>query len=148
LIELTEEAIEEGMSVVIFVNFTETIEALSKRLNTKCIVNGVIKDKDRQQNLDDFKSDRERIILINIAAGGAGISCSDATGKYPRLSLISPNYSAELTRQSTGRIWREDSKTKSIQKIVYIGGTEEEKVCDAVNKKLENLDTLNDGDLI
>ena len=42
-IEMVEEAIENGMSVVVFCNFTETIDALSERLNTKCIVNGEAK---------------------------------------------------------------------------------------------------------
>jgi hypothetical protein len=50
-------------------------------------------------------------------------------------------------RQATGRIWRDSSKTKSIQKIIFVSGTVEELVCEQVNIKLENLDLLNDGDL-
>jgi superfamily II DNA or RNA helicase len=147
LIEMAEEGIESGMSVVIFCNFTETINALSNRLNTKCIVNGVVSDKKRQQAIDDFQADKERIILVNIAAGGAGLSLHDLNGNFPRLSLISPSYSAVLMRQSTGRVWRDSAKTKSIQKIVFAANTVEEKVCETVNQKLENLDLLNDGDL-
>ena len=102
-IEMIEEGIEDGMSVVVFCNFTETIDALSERLNTTCIVNGDPKhEKYRQQNIDNFQNDSERIILVNIAAGGAGLSLHDINGKYPRLSLISPSYSAVQMRQSTG----------------------------------------------
>lgn len=147
IVEMTEEALENNMSVVIFCNFTETIDALSERLNTKCIVNGVISDKKRQQNIDDFQADKERVIIVNIAAGGAGLSLHDLNGNYPRLSLICPSYSAVLMRQSTGRVWRDSAKTKSIQKILFIANTIEEKVCEIVNRKLENLDLLNDGDL-
>ena len=147
IIEMTEEALENGMSVVIFCNFTETISALSDRLNTKCIVNGVVSDKKRQQAVDDFQSDKERVILVNIAAGGAGLSLHDLNGKYPRMSLICPSYSAVLMRQSTGRVWRDSAKSKSIQKIVFVANTVEEEVCKVVNQKLENLDLLNDGDL-
>jgi len=50
-------------------------------------------------------------------------------------------------RQSMGRIWRDGSKSKSIQKIVFVSGTIEENVCNTVNQKLTNLDLLNDGDL-
>jgi len=147
-VEMIEDGIENGMSIVIFCNFTETIDALSERLNTKCIVNGDPKYvKVRQQNIDDFQSDKERVILINIAAGGSGLSLHDLNGKYPRMSIISPSYSAVLMRQSTGRIWRDSAKSKSIQKIVFASGTVEEKVCESVKQKLENLDTLNDGDL-
>lgn len=148
LVEMATEGIEDGMSVVIFCNFTETIKALSQRLNTKCIVDGNVKDKDRQKNIDDFQSDKERIILVNIAAGGAGVSLHDLNGKYPRLSIISPSYSAVLMRQATGRVWRDGSKTKSLQKIVFVSGTVEEEVCKTVNQKLDNLDLLNDGDLL
>ena len=147
-IEMIEEAIENGMSVVVFCNFTETIDALSERLNTKCIVNGEAKyAKARQQNIDDFQADKERIILVNIQAGGAGLSLHDLNGNHPRMSLISPSYSAVLMRQATGRVWRDSAKSKSIQKIVFVAKTVEEKVCDSVKRKLENMDLLNDGDL-
>ena len=146
-VEMIEDGIENGMSVVVFVNFTDTIEALSKRLNTRCIVNGSVKDADRQNNIDNFQSDKERVILVNIAAGGAGLSLHDLNGKYPRLSIISPSYSAVQMRQATGRVWRDSAKTKSIQNIVFVANTVEVQVCEAVNKKLDNLDLMNDGDL-
>lgn len=146
-IDMIEEGLEQGMSVVLFVNFTETINAISQRLNTKCIFDGKVGDKVRQQNVDDFQSDKERVILVNIQSGGAGLSLHDINGKYPRLSLISPSYSAVCMRQATGRVWRENSKSKSIQKIVFVADTVEESVCKNVQAKLNNLDILNDGDL-
>lgn len=147
LIDLIENGIENEMSVVVFVNFTDTISALSERLNTKCIVDGTIPDKIRQKNIDDFQDDKKNVILVNIAAGGAGLSLHQLNDKRPRLALHCPNYSAVLTRQALGRVWRTGSTTKSIQKIVYATNTIEEDVCKAVNIKLKNLDLLNDGDL-
>jgi hypothetical protein len=146
-VDMIEEGIENGMSVVVFVNFTETLETIAKRLNTKCIVNGKVKDDDRQRNIDDFQSDASRVIIVNIAAGGAGLSLHDLNGKYPRLALISPSYSAVQMRQATGRVWRDSAKSKSIQKIVFVANTVEVEVCEAVNRKLDNLDLLNDGDM-
>jgi superfamily II DNA or RNA helicase len=147
-VEMVEDALENNMSIAVFLNFSETIEALSQRLNTKCIVNGEAKyAKTRQQSIDDFQSDKQRVILLNLAAGGAGLSLHDITGKHPRLALISPSYSAVNMRQATGRVWRDGAKSKSIQKIVFVANTVEEKVCDSVNQKLTNLDLLNDGDM-
>lgn len=146
-IEMIEEGLENGMSVVVFVNFTETLNTIAKRLNTNCIVNGKVSDEQRQRSIDDFQSDKSRIILVNISAGGAGLSLHDLNGKYPRLSLISPSYSAVLMRQATGRVWRDSAKSKSIQKIVFVANTVEVDVCEAVNRKLDNLDLLNDGDM-
>lgn len=148
LVDMANEGLENGMSVVLFCNFTETIKALSQRLKTKCILDGKVNNKLRQKNIDDFQSDKERVILVNVAAGGAGVSLHDLNGNFPRLSLISPSYSAVLMRQATGRVWRDGAKTKSLQKIVFVSGTIEEQVCKAVNQKLDNLDLLNDGDLL
>lgn len=147
-LEMIEEGLEEGMSVVVFLNFTETLNAIAKRLGTKCIFDGKVGDKERQQSVDDFQADKERVILVNIQSGGSGLNLNDINGKYPRLALISPSYSAVLMRQSTGRVWRDSSKSKSIQKIVFVVGTVEEQVCENVKSKIDNLDLLNDGDLM
>lgn len=146
-VDMINEGLENNMSVVVFCNFTDTISAISERIDTKCIINGEVKDVDRQQNIDNFQADKERVILVNINAGGAGLSLHDLNGNYPRLALISPSYSAVMMRQATGRVWRDSAKTKSIQKIVFVANTIEETVCNTVNNKLNNLDLLNDGDL-
>jgi superfamily II DNA or RNA helicase len=146
-IEMIEEGLESGMSIVVFVNFTDTLNALSERLKTKCIFDGKTSSDVRQQNVDDFQADKERIILVNAQSGGAGLTLGDVTGKHPRLALISPSYSAVIMRQVTGRVWRESSKTKSLQRIIFVAGTVEEHVCEVVRDKLTNLDMLNDGDL-
>jgi len=146
-IDMIEEGLENGMSVVVFLNFTETLHAISKRLNTTCIFDGKTADKIRNQNVDDFQDDKQRVILVNLQSGGSGLSLHDLHGNFPRISLISPSYSAVLMRQSTGRIWRDDGKSKSVQKIVFVAGTVEEQVCQNVQEKLKNLDILNDGDM-
>jgi hypothetical protein len=73
------------------------------------------------------------------------LGLQDLDGNYPRLALISPNYSAMQMRQVTGRVWRDGGKSKSIQKIVFVEGTVETQVCEIVKTKLDNLDLLNDG---
>lgn len=146
-IDMVEEGLENGMSVVAFVNFTETLQALAKRLNTACIFDGKTDDETRQRNVDAFQDGKEKVILVNIASGGAGLSLHDLNGLNPRLALISPSYSAVLMRQATGRVWRENSKSKSVQKILFVAATVEEQVCENVQEKLKNLDLLNDGDL-
>lgn len=147
-IDMIEEGLENGMSVVVFVNFTETLQAIAKRLNTLCIFDGKTKETIRQKSVDDFQEGKEKVILVNIQSGGSGLNLHDLNGNHPRLALISPSYSAVLMRQSTGRVWRDSAKTKSIQKIIFVAGTVEEDVCDKVKSKLNNLDLLNDGDLL
>ncbi len=146
-VEMVEDALEDGMSVALFVNFSETVRALSKRLNTNCIVWGENKGTEREKHIDDFQTDKKRVIIVNIKAGGAGLSLHDLNGKYPRLSLISPTPSAVDLRQVLGRVWRDGGKTKALQKIVFAANTVEEEVCEKVKLKLTALDTINDGDI-
>ena len=148
LVEMAEDAIESGMSVVIFLNFSESIKALSKRLKTNCIVWGENKGEERQRNIDAFQADTERIIIVNVKAGGAGLSLHDLNGQFARMSLISPTPSAVDLRQALGRIHRDGAKSKALQKIIFVANTEEEKTCEKVKLKLENLDTINDGDVL
>lgn len=146
-VDMANEAISEGMSVVIFCNFSATIDALATRLHTKCIVWGNNKGTEREDNIEDFQLGKSRIIIVNTAAGGAGISLHDVNGLNPRLALISPSHSAINIKQSLGRVWRDGSKSKAIQKIVFVNGTVEEQVCESMIRKLDNMDLLNDGDL-
>jgi hypothetical protein len=148
LVEMAEDAIESGMSVVIFLNFSESVKALSKRLKTNCIVWGENKGDERQRNIDAFQADTERIIIVNVKAGGAGLSLHDLNGQFARMSLISPTPSAVDLRQALGRIHRDGAKSKALQKIIFVANTEEEKTCEKVKLKLENLDTINDGDVL
>jgi superfamily II DNA or RNA helicase len=147
-VEQAQDAIEEGRSVVVFVNFNETTMAIAEKLNTNCIVWGDNKLGERDKNIEDFQSDKSRIIICNIKAGGVGISLHDLNGNFPRLSLISPTWSAQDLLQALGRIHRAGGKSKSIQKIIFAANTVEESVCEIVKSKINNIHTLNDGDLV
>jgi superfamily II DNA or RNA helicase len=146
-VEMIEDSLEDGMSSAIFLNFSETIRALSKRLHTICIVWGENKGDEREKNIAAFQEDKERVILVNVKAGGSGLSLHDLNGTYPRIALISPTPSAVDLRQALGRIHRDGAKSKALQKIVFVANTEEEDTCERTKKKLEHLDLLNDGDL-
>ena len=146
-VEMAEDHVEEGMSVVVFVNFEESVQALSERLKTKCLVTGKVKDEERENNISDFQKGKERIIICNIRAGGVGVSLHDEFGNYPRVSLISPTWSAQDLKQALGRIHRAGSHSKAIQKIIFAAGTVEEDVAARVEKKLNNITMINDGDL-
>ena len=61
-VDMIEEAKEQGFSVAVFVNFTETLNALSNRLETKCIFDGKTPDKIRDGNVELFQEDKERVI--------------------------------------------------------------------------------------
>jgi len=154
ILEMTEDLYDEGKSVVLFVNFTDTIELLTRKLrerekfrHTVGLIYGGISDKQRLNDIDDFNADRKRIIVSNIAAGGQSISLHDLNGVYPRASIINPNFSALAMLQAFGRIHRAGGLSPVYQRIVFASQTVEENACRRVQARLNNLSILNDGDL-
>jgi superfamily II DNA or RNA helicase len=150
--ELAKDAVASGMSVIIFVNFRQTIEELSHRLETNCVISGAQVGKngelEREDNRLQFQDDQERIIICQSDAGGVGLDLHDVTGKHPRLSLISPGFNAKILRQICGRPCRAGGKSKSIQRVIFCAGTVEEPIQKVVASKLDRLDALIDGDLL
>lgn len=145
--ELAKEAIEEGKSVAIFVNFRDHVEILMKELATDCVVWGGQHADERQANIDAFNTDQKHCIILTLAAGGAGLSLHDTIGNRARLSLISPSDSEKDLKQGLGRVHRAGAMTKSFQRIIFAAGTIEEEIGKNVGTKLANIDRLNDGDL-
>jgi len=140
LVEMAEDLMLEGLSVVIFVSFKETVESLCEKLQCDRIEGS--QKSDRQQVIDDFQADKTTCIVVNTAAGGTGISLHDVNGERPRVSLISPQFSAKDHVQVLGRIHRNGMKSDALQKILVASGSVEEAVMSSMQRRLDNLKTL------
>ena len=153
LVDLTSDLIESGNSVVIFLSFTATLEALCQKLmkaglmTKKCCIYGEQTAQINEANRKLFHDDKERVIVCNIQAAREGIDLHDVHGDYACVSLLTPSDNAQDTLQCLGRIHRVGGKTKCIQKFIFCAGTIEEKVADNVKRKINNIHALNDGDL-
>src|SRR3989338_6204247 len=142
--ELALDHLNSGLSVVIFVNFKDTLNILATELNVDCLIHGDQTMDERDKAVEDFQSNRKTIIICNIKSGGVGISLHDTAGDHPRVSIISPTWSAQDLVQALGRIHRAEGKTPCIQKIVYCAGTIEDSVCSNLQEKLFNYMRIND----
>ncbi|MFI3244304.1 MAG: hypothetical protein R3Y56_08635 [Akkermansia sp.] len=146
MVELAKNAMQEGMSVVLLVNFNATLEALCEQLDCNAVIRGGQSESDRAASISSFQRNETHCIVANIQAGGVGVSLHDPSGQRPRLSLISPSFSAAELRQALGRVHRAGGAT-SIQKIIFAAGTCEEHTAKICAQKLAHIDLLNDGDL-
>jgi superfamily II DNA or RNA helicase len=144
--ELAKDYVENGYSVVIFVNFIMTIKKLSKSLNTDCIIDGFNTDERRLQNIKLFQENSKKILICNMGVA-EGLNLHDEHG-VPRVSLISPSFSTTQLIQALGRICRAGSKTPALQRIIYCADTCEEVICKRIKNNLQFLAKLNDNDLI
>lgn len=148
LVEIIQEYLWERNSVVVFVNFRETLNYLSKTLGTRCMIYGGQPDHERERSQDDFQTNKSRLILCMVEAGGSSLDLHDTNGMFRRISLICPTYNPVTLKQVMGRTHRAGGKSVPIIKLVYTAGTVEEKVADRVVRKLANISALNDGDLM
>ena len=148
--ELARDALEADNSVVIFVNFKDTLEALLRRLSGLheiSIIEGSQTGVVRELEVKRFQRDESRICLVMTQAGGTGLSLHDERGEHPRVSLISPSFSAVDLRQALGRIHRAGAHSPAVQKIIFAEGTVEMRVCRLVRQKLNNIDLINDNEM-
>jgi superfamily II DNA or RNA helicase len=139
--DMAKDYVEQGHSVVLFVNFTDTVDTLCELLECMCIKGGQ-KVEDRQDIIDAFQRDEEHVLVINTAAGGTGISLHDINGNRQRISLISPTFNVKDHLQALGRIHRNGAKSDAIQKILVASDSIEEHVMRVVEQKSDNLNTL------
>jgi hypothetical protein len=139
--------IEQGKSVIIFVNFRETLFALSRHFKTQALIYGDQKQQNRDIIVEAFQQNKIRLLLATYSAGGQSLSLHDLYGGHQRVSLICPMYHAIALQQILGRTKRALSKSTPIIKLIYAAKTIEEKVALAVQSKLKNIAALNDGDL-
>lgn len=146
--ELAKQYLENGLHVALFVNFKQTMDELAKRLKTNCRIEGSQPRAVRQQNLDDFGDDKQPVILVNNAAGGVSINLHDRRGRFPRVGIVSLGFSAVQTRQVLCRLWRQGAKSKVLYRIPLIAGTVQERIHRMLTPKLNQIDSLNDGDLM
>jgi len=141
IVELVEKYYFMGKSIVIFLNFKESMGILRELLNNHnvhvgCFIHGGQNQADKQENINVFQSGKERVIMCQMQSGGTGISLHDTTGEYPRVSIISPSWSSQDLMQALGRIHRAGAKTPATQLLIYCKDTVEEQIAESLNDKI------------
>lgn len=148
-VELATDAIEKGLSVGIFVNFSQTIDELARRLNCHEIIDGRPEyAKPRQHVIDSFQRDESRLVLVNSEAGGITVSLHDVRGQFPRVGFVFPGFSATTFVQLCGRFQRDGGRSRSHYRVILAANTIEEQIKRKLDRKLVNLAALNDGDMV
>ena len=101
------------------------IETLSKAFGDElALYNGTLSKGEREKNKNAFNNDdsKTKIILVQSAAGQAGVSLHDTTGKHQRalINLGLPTRPSEAIQQE-GRIYRVGNKSNAIFRYLNTG---------------------------
>ena len=141
--------VEDGYSVFIAVNFTDARLRIEEHLSAKGVkfasIYGGQKESERQRGINRFQANEVHVMVGMAAACSVALSLHDERHERPRVSLISPGYSASEFSQGLGRI-RRVGGTTAVQKIVIAAGSVEERVGRAIERKMANLSALTDHD--
>ena len=111
------------------------------------IITGQTRLKDRDFAIWDFNFGHSNVLVLNIAAGGEGISLHDQDGKYPRAALLSIPESSTTLIQALGRNDRVGARSVGLNRILFCAGTMEETVYENLAGKIRDIELINDGDL-
>jgi hypothetical protein len=107
-----------------FSEFTNPIAALTEAFPKATLYNGSVPNKKRAQARDSFNKDGSdnNLIIIQSAAGEAGISLHDTSGKHQRIlyNLGLPTRPT-MAIQQEGRIYREGQVSNAILRYMSTG---------------------------
>lgn len=147
VVEQTKQAVAEGKSVAVFCVHDGTMHALAGLLDDPLFYNGSMSGHDKTEALRQFQNHVRPVLLLNLASGSTGLDLHDLSGIHPRHSIIFPTFRAKQYAQASGRTDREGKKSKSVVELVFLSSIIHLHVMQAVQRKLDNLSLLNDGDV-
>lgn len=110
---------------IVCVNYTSSVEGIANLLifYNPLILTGKIPAVKRAAIIRTFnESINHRVLIMNTAVGGVGISLHDTIGNSPRFMFISPSYKLIELAQAAGRIYRDNTQSDATIRMFYGDG--------------------------
>jgi len=130
---------DPNLKLIICVNYVDTIADLNKMFEqyNPVILQGSVTPKRRAEIIEQFQihDNNCRLIIANSQVASVGINLDDQHGKFPRVCLVSPNYSTISLAQVSDRFRRSLTKSDSIVYFLFGKHACELKVLQALAKK-------------
>jgi SWI/SNF-related matrix-associated actin-dependent regulator 1 of chromatin subfamily A len=139
-IELCENIIEQGKKVIVFTNFTKTLEMILEHFGKSAVrLDGSMSQKDRQDSVDRFQNDENVMVFVgNIKAAGTGITLTAGEAVIMNdLSFLPSDHS-----QSEDRAYRYGQKNNVLVYYPIFDNTVEGIIYDILKKKKEIFQTV------
>ncbi len=141
-------AVEQGQKVIVFSQFTATVEHIEATLRANKIrsvtLTGATQQDDRQHAVDAFQDPESdfKVFIANIKAGGVGLTLTAAS----IVIFADMDWSPETHRQAEDRAHR-IGQTGTVNVYYYIAeNTIEEDIIDILTAKQETIGTLTGGE--
>lgn len=143
--ELIDKFVEQGKKVIVFTNFTMTLDMIHEKYKKNSVIlDGRMSKEKRQQSVDRFQNDDKiKIFISNIKAGGVGITLTAAeTVIMNDLSFVPADHS-----QAEDRAYRYGQKNSVLVYYPIFENTIEKIVYNILQKKKTIIDqVMGDGE--
>jgi len=139
-IELAENIIEQGKKIIIFCNFTESLNKICEHFGKTAVkVDGSLSKGERQLSVDSFQdNDKIRVFVGNIKAAGVGLTLTAAEAVIINdLSFVPGDMS-----QAEDRAYRYGQKNNVLVYYPIFENTIEGIIYAIVNDKKKNISTV------
>jgi SWI/SNF-related matrix-associated actin-dependent regulator 1 of chromatin subfamily A len=144
-IEIAENILEQGKKVIIFTNFTDTLNKITEHFGKSAVkLDGSSTKPQRQYAVDQFQeNDKIKVFVGNIRASGVGLTLTSAEAViFNDISFVPGDMS-----QAEDRAYRIGQKNSvSVYYPIFIN-TVENIIYDIVNIKKQNIKTVMGDDL-
>lgn len=143
-IEFAKDLIESGEKVVIVTCYTEVVNKVMKAFKNCLKLVGGMSDKAKQATIDAFQTGEAPVIVINVVAGGVGVTLTAASN----MIINDLPWTTGEIKQAEGRIWRGgQTKTAMIYFMSAIGCPMDESLIDTIVYKSQTINDAVDGGL-
>ncbi|WP_027634655.1 SNF2 helicase associated domain-containing protein [Clostridium hydrogeniformans] len=146
LIDLIDNSIEGGHKILVFSQFVTVLKNISSRLNEEDIshlyLDGSVSSKDRMTLVKNFNEGEDKVFLISLKAGGAGLNLTSAD----IVIHFDPWWNPAIESQATDRAHRIGQKnTVEVIKLIT-KGTIEEKILKIQEEKQNIINSIMDNE--
>jgi SWI/SNF-related matrix-associated actin-dependent regulator 1 of chromatin subfamily A len=143
--ELIDKCLDQGKKVIVFTNFTQTLDAIQEKYKKNSVVlDGRMSKEKRQESVDRFQNeDKIKVFISNIIAGGVGITLTAAeTVIMNDLSFVPAHHS-----QAEDRAYRYGQKNSVLVYYPVFENTIEVNIYNILQKKKNIIDqVMGDGE--
>ena len=139
-IELAENIIEQGKKVIIFCNFTDSLEKITEHFGKMSVkLNGTMSKTEKQYSVDQFQeNDKIKVFVGNIKAAGVGITLTAAEAViFNDLSFLPSDHA-----QAEDRSYRYGQKNNVLVYYPIFENTIEGIIYDILNNKKQVIATV------
>jgi len=145
-IEVAENIIEQGKKVIIFTNFTDTLQIIHNHFGKQSVyLDGSCSKPQRQYAVDQFQENEKiKVFIGNLKAAGVGLTLTSAEVVIMNdLSFVPAEHS-----QAEDRAYRYGQKNNVLVYYPLFDNTIEGAVYDILNRKKQIINTVMGDDLL